>query len=176
MSLRVAFAWYYLSGMVGLRLAEAGLRAASVGLRVSLAWYYLSGMMGLRLAEAGLRAASVGLRMSLAWYLSGMVGLRRAGAGLRGPPLAARMVLFARDDGPASRKPVSVGSEDSQWSVSNWSKLTADKSSVATTACRRASHVTTSDSWAPQSSEQLRQSNRQPWTYPGLSQTGVSRS
>ena len=70
MSLCVAFAWYYLSGMVGLRLAEAGLRAASVGFRISPAWYYLTGMMGFRLAAAG----------------------------LRGLPHVARMVLFDRDD------------------------------------------------------------------------------
>ena len=75
MSLRVAFAWYYLSGMVGLRHAEAGLRAASVGYRISPAWYYLTGMMGLRLTEAG----------------------------LRGPPHVARMALFDRYDEPPPR-------------------------------------------------------------------------
>ena len=45
----MSLAWYYLTGMMGLRLAEAGLRAASAGLRMSPAWYYLTGMMGLRL-------------------------------------------------------------------------------------------------------------------------------
>ena len=36
--------------------------------------------------------------------------------------------------GSVRRRTITFSSEDSQWPFSNWSKLTADKSSVATTA------------------------------------------
>ena len=38
--------------------------------------------------------------------------------------------------GSVRRRTITFSSEDSQWPFSNWSKLTADKSSVATTARR----------------------------------------
>ena len=65
----------------------------------------------------------------------GVFGHRRlqGGAEGRGELGSAR----APKAGSVRRRTITFSSEDSQWSFWNWSKLTADKSSVATTARRQ---------------------------------------
>ena len=122
MGFRMSSAWYYLTGMVGFRHAEAGLRELPRGVCMVLfvrdggpplrrgrpPWASACrshGMMCQGLwASATRRPASAGLRAWLAWYdLLRMVGLRLAEAGFRRRGLLAPALPAAVSRGPSAR-------------------------------------------------------------------------
>ena len=71
-----------------------------MGLRVAIALYYLTGMVGLRHAEAGLHGPPHVARMVLFVRDDGPPPRGGwPPRGFRGPPRVARMVFFVRDDG-----------------------------------------------------------------------------